>query len=69
MLSWRRIAYTGAVLGLAMAMASVLVLRNNKPLPPPPPEVRQQAGEATPPTIDFGQPAGQGAEAPPATKT
>lgn len=66
MLSWRRIAYTGAVLGLAIA--SVLVLRSNKPLPPPPPEVRQQAVEATPPVIDFGQPVGQGAEAP-ATKT
>ena len=52
MLSWRWIACTGAVLGLAMALASVLVLRGNNPLPPPPPEVQQQAEEATPPAIE-----------------
>ncbi len=68
MLSSRRIAYTGAVLGLGLGLASVLVLRSNKPLPPPPPEVQRQAEEATPPAIDFGQPVGQAAGVP-ATKT
>lgn len=54
MLPWRRIAYIGVVLGLALA--SAVVLRSNRPLPPPPPEVRQQAEKAAPPVIDLGQP-------------